>query len=121
MSIHPYRLAKHLRIAGGVGDVDLQVKPAVVGLLDGDGDVLGTAVIEQRLERLLGVLFGELADPWQVFGAFQLMQAGTHGGVFPPGAEGCREADINGVAQRIDTLARQVASGWVYACVHRLA
>lgn len=46
------------------------------------------------------------------------MQAGTHGGVFPPGAEGCHEADINGVAQRIDTLARQVASGWVYACVH---
>lgn len=49
------------------------------------------------------------------------MQAGAHGGVFPPGAEGCHEADINGVAQRIDTLARQVASGWVYACVHRLA
>ena len=121
MSIHPYRLAKHLRIAGGVGDVDLQVKPAVVGLFDGDGDALGAAVIEQRLECLLGVLLGELANPWQVFRAFQFVQAGAHGGVFPPGAEGCNEADVNGVAQRIDTLARQVASSWVYACVHRLA
>jgi hypothetical protein len=63
MSIHSYRLAKHLRIAGDVGDVDLQVEPAVVGLLDGDGDVLGAAVIEQWLERLLGVLLGEFADP----------------------------------------------------------
>lgn len=114
-------MAKHLRVAGGVGDVDLQVEPAVVGLFDGNGDVLGAAVIEQRLERLLGVLLGALADPWQVFGAFQLMQAGAHVRVFPPGAEGCHEADVNGVAQRIDTLARQVASGWVYACVHRLA
>lgn len=51
-------------------------------------------------------------------GAFKLVQAGAHGGVFPPSAEGCHEADISGVAQRIDTLARQVASGWVYACVH---
>ena len=118
MSNHPYRLAKHLRIAGGVGDVDLQVEPSVVGLLDGDGDVLGAAVIEQRLERLLGLSLGELADPWQVFGAFQLMQAGAHGGVFPPSAEGCLEADVNGVAQRFDTLARQVACSWVYACVH---
>ena len=90
-----------------------------MGLLDGDGDVLGAAVIEQRLERLLGLSLGEFADPRQVFGAFQLMQTRAHSGVFPPGAEGCHEADVNGVAQRIDTRARQVASDWVYACVHR--
>ena len=106
MSIHSYRLAKHLRIAGGVGDVDLKVEPAVMGLFDGDGDVLGATVIEQGLECLLGVLLGKLPDPRQVFRAFQLMQAGAHGGVFPPGAEGCHEANVNGVAQRIDTLAR---------------
>jgi len=76
------------RVAGDVGDVDLRVEPAVVGLLDGDGDVLGAAVIKQRLEHLLGVLLGEFTDPGQVFGAFQLMQPGAHIGVFPPGAEG---------------------------------
>jgi len=44
MSNHPYRLAEHLRIAGGVDDVDLQREPAVMGLGGCDGDGLGAKI-----------------------------------------------------------------------------
>lgn len=107
-----------MRIAGGVDDVDLQLKPAVMGLLGGDGDLLGAAVVQQGLERLLGVLLCKDAHPWAVFFAAKFVQAGAQRGISPPGCEGSHEADVDGVRQRIDTLARQVASGGVYACVH---
>lgn len=111
MSNDPYRLAKHLRIAvASVMSISRSSQPL---LLDGDDDLLGAAVIEQRLKRLLGVLLGKDANPRPVFFATKFVQEGAQRGISPPASEGSHEVDVDGVCQRIDTLARQVASGGV--------
>jgi len=54
-------------MASAVDNRYQQQKPAVMGLVTGDEDRFGAFVVQQWLERLLGVLPSKNANSWPVF------------------------------------------------------
>ncbi len=98
-------MTEDLAVSGDIGYLNKQLQSAVVRLFDSYRDCLGATVIEQRLERILGVLFGQCADSTEVLGSLEFVQTRPQRGIRPPAPERGDEADVYGVGQRANALA----------------
>ena len=88
-----------LDATAGVFHFNVEFQPAGLLAQGGNGDAVGAAVLDQRGQRLLGVLAGQYGHAADILLALQLVQAGTQSRVGPVATQRRHQPQVDRVGQ----------------------